>query len=102
MCVDHRTEPKGKRHRGVIPENAGKTKLDSEERSIAIFRGKSRVGDDRCRNVIVQPGEVTGVQCGTGRLSVRKITPRFSSGKKILTGLSLLELFNPRGKESGL
>lgn len=102
MCVDHRTEPKGKRHRGMIPENAGKTKLDSEERSIAIFHGKSRVGDDRCRNVIVQPGEVTGVQCRTGRLSVRKITPRFSSGKKILTGLSLLELFNPRGKESGL
>lgn len=102
MCVDHRTEPKGKRHRGVIPENAGKTKPDSEERSVAIFRGKSRVGDDRCRNVIVQPGEVTGVQFRMGRLSVRKITPRFSSGKKILTGLSLLELFNPGGKESGL
>lgn len=59
-------------------------------------------GDDRCRKVIVQPGEVTGVQCGTGRLSVRKITPRFSSGKKILTGRSLLELFSPGGKESGL
>lgn len=96
----NRTE--GKKAQRRDSRKCWQTKLDSEERSIAIFRGKSRVGDDRCRNVIVQPGEVTGVQCGMGHLSVRKITPRFSSGKKILTGRSLLELFSPGGKESGL
>lgn len=91
VCVNHRTRPKRKKHTDTIPENVYKTKLDPKERSVAIFHRKRRVGDDRCRNVIIQPGEVTGVQFRTECLSVQKSIPRFLSGKKILTSLSLLE-----------